>query len=339
MGAQLNYVWNAKSGTKVFDTDLKRLYQDLDTRDYLGIGPYLIEGLDLSTSGLNITISEGSARGDNCFVPFLNNNSGSTISTPCHVSTSTTITIPPMSAGFLVLDYDLLSSNPSDNYFTPTTSPKFVLSRTTVFPTGSVCAQLLLAKVSSSPTTVSLTIDSDCIQPLANTLLKVSTPLSSFIVSTTEGYPDNGVFIVRTFAIPGEAGLLLGDSGVSYILPSPFLSPDLPYYRNLDFFDITAGNVPALYPDTGIFITRKSPLKGFSGILIGDSGSNYILTVDTVNLPATTQSLGLKDILSTGISAAIGGVTSGIQITNDPRTTGTSSLILGTDGNAYTQVI
>ncbi len=339
MGNQLNYVWNAKSGTKVFDTDLKRLYQDLDTRDYLGLGPYIIDGLELSTSGLNITISAGSARGDNCFVPFLNNNSGSTISTPCHVSPSATITIPPMSSGFLVLEYDLLSSNPSDNYFTPTTVPKFVLSRTVSFPSGSVCAQLLLAKVSSTPTHATLTIDEDCIKPIAEILLKETTPLSSFLVSTTEGYPDNGVFIVRTMAAPGESGLLLGDSGISYVLPSPFLSPDSSYSTNLDFYRITAAEVPSLYPETGTLITKRSPLNGYSGLLIGDSGYNYNIVVNIINLPQTTTSLGLKDIVSSGTSPAIGGVSSGIQITNDPRTVGASSIILGTDGNAYTQVI
>lgn len=337
--AAIQRVWNAKSNTKVFDIDMKQLYQDLDVRSYISSNPYIVDGIKLSATGLSVTMTSGEARGRNCFVPFLNNNLGSTISTHFRVTTSLTTSIPPLSTGYVILEYNINSTNPSDNYFVPSFNLKFVTSLSSPYPAGSVCEELLLAKITSDTSNAYLSYDDDCVKNIFELLSSEKSSLSAYIVSSADGYISSGVLIVRTDAIPGEGCLLLGDDGNLYNLENPILTPNQPYYKNLNFYNVTTLMNPSLYPEDGLLITKSTPVDGYAGLLLGTSGATYSFPIIVSSLPSTTASLNLQDIVISGTSPSIGGSASGTRFTPDPSTIGNSSLILGVDGNTYSQPI
>ena len=75
------------------------------------------------------------------------------------------------------------------------------------YPSGSIASHIILAKVSSLATTVTLSYDDDCAKNVLDSLIKKELKLSAYLVTTLEGYPDNGVMFMRTGAIPGHTRL------------------------------------------------------------------------------------------------------------------------------------
>lgn len=100
-----------------------------------------------------------------------------------------------------------------------------------------------------------------------------SNSVNFYSVTTSQGYPANGMLFVKNRAAYNNASVLLGHNGRMYILPwrsKELVSTTPSYYR------VTSTNMPT----NGVIIAQKSAPAGSACMFLGDNGSLYDYIID-----------------------------------------------------------
>lgn len=235
------YIPNYTDGQTVNQNALNFMFQEVQQRtsflDY--IVPCVYYGLNGTVTGLDATISLGEGRTKDVTLSTI--GGGETLQIRCKTN-DTTISIPPNSTGYIVVNSNMVPGSDIYNYVTNDTV-EFVTTLTPSFPIGTLVGQIPLYTVTSNATNATLT-DTNLVR-LNNAITPNHMTTISADLSTMYTYLASGHIIqaVKKKAPPG---------GNTLPITFPFAFPN----QLLSISAIVASNLYVSYlPDS---ITNSS---------------------------------------------------------------------------------
>lgn len=121
------------------------------------VGPIIIRGLDVTSSGLDLTITKGSGFCDEVQLPFIYNrkttttdfNNTNTYNPAVVLISDTTLAMPANSTFYLVMMSSIDSTIPYQDSYETTDTILFTSTLTTSFPSGNVIGELVIAQITT----------------------------------------------------------------------------------------------------------------------------------------------------------------------------------------------
>jgi hypothetical protein len=156
-------------------------------------------------------------------------------------------------------------------------------------------------------------------------IVPISESLTAYIVTTAEGYSDNGLLVIPEGIT--YQGILLGNNSVEFRVPLA-LSP--PVYGKVSYYYVNV--VTSRYLSTGVLMIASPATTGYGAVLIGDNGYVYNVTYDgTVFYP--------QRVYISAVTASSVYPVNGTLLSKAYATVGNAQILFGIDGNIYTIIV
>lgn len=286
-------IYNYPTGYKVLASDFNGAISQLDTNNSSNINPNIYNGFGLGVGGLEVAVDSGYGRGADVDLSSLISGGLNIKPTWIKVTGATIVAVPPSSVGWIVVTLNIDSVVPGNNTYDTTSVVEFVTSLTTIFPTGVIIAQLVLAKVTSTgvlatldTTDASVSFNSGYAINQFSAIDDIQTQLTS---TTNLANALNGTTAAHTSDI----------AAINAILPNKA--------------DLVSSTVPLAQMD--IAVTQEGNTFNIASTLVKLDADAKLPIVDGSNLTG---------ILSTGISASSStiGLTPNIFVVSSESNTG-----------------
>lgn len=142
--------------------EFNQAYYEATRYNINSVGPLIVRGLDITPSGLSITVTKGSGFCSEVALPFIYNRATTTTDfnnvnmyNPAVVlQADTVLALAPNSTTYLVLRSIIDSTTPYQDSYSTTDSLLLTTSLTTSFPSGNVIGELVIGQITTDATSI-----------------------------------------------------------------------------------------------------------------------------------------------------------------------------------------